>query len=305
MQHHQTPLHAHGAQPHGAQPHGARALPAGLASLPATVPLLHALPPSGGVLGRLGWLRYRIVFSALPVVAATMAVRAGLESNGFTGLIPNSSVTPFTYPAMLFLGFLFQGVLIDYQEGEKIPGIVANAIDSMSERISFVAALVRAKDELDPAAEAAPFDALGLQAELLEYLTCVFEYLIGLRGHQDVMALSSAVGQTIAIALAAVEDRVADTDTWAIFGAVEALRGAFVRVAVMKRTEFNAGGHTLMQWLTAFVAILFTIADYSTDAPPDSPTYITTVYMSIFVYNFLFVYFLFLYEDLEDPFEYS
>jgi hypothetical protein len=168
--------------------------------------------------------------------------------------MPDSVVSTFSFPFMLFLGFLFQGVLSDFQEAQRIPGHLAVALETLLERASFIGAQAAKKGLASPA----PL----LHTELLEYVLCMFENFAGLRTHLDMLALTSALGSCYAEGVSLLP-AVVEPDAWAVWATSEQLRTGLVRMATIKRTDFLASGHLLMQWITAFLVAMFTLASYT------------------------------------------
>ena len=251
-------------------------------------------------------LRFELIVLTLPWVLLSIFVRAVLDyaQPSWGGLVPDYALSTFTFAFFLFLGMMFQGVLSDFQEAQKLPGAVAVQLDSLFERAAFLG-------RLSQRGGGCGLRLPALQRELLEYTLCLFEYLAELRGHMDALALTGALASTFAEASSDLPGG-ADGDVWKVWEGTEALRALLVRLVVIKRTDFMAGGHVLMQLLTAFVVSQFTVASYVAtgnafggETGTEDTNMQATKYVSIAGWNALFLYFLFLYEQLEDPFEFD
>ena len=256
---------------------------------------------SGGVLERLNLLRFKVALRAFVVVLGALGLRAILEEGfGFTGLIVDSTVSSFTWPCMLAIGVILQGVIEDYKSAERLPADIATMFDSLAERIFFLMAL----DARAPVAARGAIDARALHGELLELLVCVFEFFAGVRNCSEVLTLSTATGLFLTDAAA----RVAGGEglSWEIWQSFELLRAALLRQSVIRRTEFLPAGSLLIKGVTYVIIILYVLGIYALDiVDVDNRTYYGTAYLTIAVNTALFAFVLFLAEDLDDPFEYS
>jgi hypothetical protein len=114
-------------------------------------------------------------------------------------------------------------------------------------------------------------------------------------------------------------------ESWEIFEAFDEVRASILRMSVIKNTNFIPSGHKLMQVLVVATVLLVTLARYDNGAPEvpgggggrrrllgegevnkfSEQWFIENVsaYCNVGTYVFLFIYVLYLIEDLEDPFE--
>jgi hypothetical protein len=250
-------------------------------------------------------LRFELIVLTVPWVLLTVLLRAVLNWSQptFQGLVPDYALSAFTYPIFLFLSMMFQGVLADFQEAQKVPGALAVKADTLFERANFLGRVAEREGRDGVLVQRA------LHRELLEYLLALLEFFAGLRSHTDLLALTGALSSAFAEASFAATSL--DTDAWFVWQGGEELRALLVRITVIRRTDFLSGGHVLMQLLTVFIVAMFTLSSYTAttnayggalEGDTDAGT---TMYTSIIGYNGLFLYFLFLYENLEDPFEFD
>lgn len=236
-----------------------------IASLPFAAPVARGV---FGVLSRLGLLRYKIALKTLPIVVGALVARAVLEEGlGFEGMILDSVVSSFTWPCMMAIGVLLQGVIEDYKEAERIPGQIAVVCDSLAERVWWVNALrLRAlqrgsgaapEEGSAPVGDAEPastFDPRALHTELLELLTTLFEFLAGLRSCSEMLSLVTATGMHVNSAFLGVEG--GDAVSWEVWASVEALRGFVQRIEVIRRTDFLPAGGVLIRFITFAIVVL-------------------------------------------------
>ncbi len=85
-----------------------------------------------------------VPFAALAIALKILFHQMGWEvfplSPLFTGLIAAN---------VFLLGFLISGVLVDYKEGEKIPGDLATSIESLFQEVSLICQNKKAKPAMD------------------------------------------------------------------------------------------------------------------------------------------------------------
>jgi hypothetical protein len=182
----------------------------------------------------------------------------------------------------------------------------------------------KAGEEKEREEELAVFDSRAEHTELLAYVTCVLEYFACMRTDQDILAITSMYAKYFAMRVNESAE-VTHTESWEIFEAFDDLRTSLLRMSVIKNTNFIPSGHRLMQVLVTATVILVTLARYDNGSPDvpgggggrrlwgaaDSPDssheqwFIENVsaYCNVGTYVFLFIYVLFLIDDLEDPFE--
>jgi hypothetical protein len=254
----------------------------------------------------LGLVRYKLVISTLPIVALAMITRAICEECfGFYGLILDSVIANYTWPCMLAIGVLLQGVMEDYKEAERIPGHMASIFDSLAERVMFLQLChARASAEAETPQAEMPFDARAMHLQLLELITAYFEYFAEMRGSSEVLALSSSTG--LFLVDRAINIPGGDSISWEIWSSIEQLRNAITRSAVIKRTDFLPAGGLLTKFVTYSVVILYVLAIYTQNSDETGDVvYYGTVYITIATNTILFSYLLFLTEDLDNPFEHS
>jgi hypothetical protein len=250
----------------------------------------------------LGLVRFKLVFSTLPIVALAILTRVIFEEGfGFYGLVLDSVISNYTWPCMLAIGVLLQGVMEDYKEAERIPGHMASIFDTLAERVMFLQLChARASSE----AEMPQFDARAMHVQLLELLISLFEYFAEMRGSSEVLALSSSTGLYLvdkALGIPGGHDVC-----WEIWSSIEQLRNAITRSAVIKRTDFLPAGGLLTKLITYSVVILYVLAIYTQNSDETGDlVYYGTVYITIAINCILFTYLLFLTEDLDNPFEHS
>ena len=112
------------------------------------------------------WLRRVWFFSRVCLVLSSiMAAKILLHQRGWELLAPNPLFPALVASEVFLLGFLLNGVLMDYKEGEKIPGELAAALECLATE-------ARSVRELHPEAEVmGPLALLaGFSEELLAWM---------------------------------------------------------------------------------------------------------------------------------------
>lgn len=77
---------------------------------------------------RLVWLFLRVSLVLLSIAAAKILV----HRMGWEVLAPNPLFPALVASEVFLIGFLLNGVLMDYKEGEKIPGELAAALECLA-----------------------------------------------------------------------------------------------------------------------------------------------------------------------------
>jgi len=148
----------------------------------------------------------------------------------FQGLMPETQTSNFSFPMMLFLGIMYQGVLSDFQESLKIPGQIAERLEALMDRAFVLRGKATVKQK--------GFPVVAFHRELLEFVLCTFEYLSVMRGHMDMLALTQVLGGVFEEAVGLVSD--GEADSWEVRDHILHLRACFTRIVTIKRTDFMA-----------------------------------------------------------------
>jgi hypothetical protein len=162
-------------------------------------------------------------------------------------------------------------------------------------------------------------------------LETILEFFGGMRSEQDISAVINTYAAWFALK---VQDcaEASSIEAWEVFEIIDSLREAITRMSVIKRTNFMSSGQTLMRSLVGITVILVTFGRFENGNAPEvpageggrrlsvlredpAPNAATqsddwfashmAAYVNIGAYVFLFVFTLFLIEDIDDPFEYN
>ena len=175
-------------------------------------------------------------------------------------------------------------------------------------------------------------NAREIHGELLVFVESVLEFLGGTRTEQDIIAVTGVFSTWTSLQLKPFAE-TSSIETWEVLDIFDRLRESLARLSVIKRTTFIPAGQMLMKYLVFITVALVTLARYdNSGAGPDVPgggggrrlwsatlgdgaadvassddwfaTHVAP-YVNVGAYSFLFLYVLFLIDDLEDPFEYT
>lgn len=174
-------------------------------------------------------------------------------------------------------------------------------------------------------------NSLEVHAQMFSMLETILEFFGGMRSEQDISAVINTYAAWFALK---VQDcaEASSIEAWEVFEIFDGLREAITRMSVIKRTNFMSSGQTLMRSLVGITVVLVTFGRFENgNAPevpageggrrlsvlrenpaPDAATQSDdwfashmAAYVNIGAYVFLFVFTLFLIEDIDDPFEYN
>src|SRR5688572_17523077 len=91
---------------------------------------------------RARWLKWSLMATTLPIVAALVVVRELLHSalpSSFDGMIDFGEVAVVLSGGVFLLGFMLAGTMGDYKEAEKMPGELVTGLETIEEVMVHVA----------------------------------------------------------------------------------------------------------------------------------------------------------------------
>jgi hypothetical protein len=225
-------------------------------------------------------IKWKLMFSTLPYVAAVLALKLGAEKFfGFNGVLEFSDIALVLTGGVFLIGFMLSGTLTDFKEAEKIPAEVACVLETLEEM--FLQASVGRS-----------FDLAAQRQAVLETGESIWFWL-----HRKVKQ-EAVFAQLAKLASMMLELEKAGAGPHATRGLRELhnLRRHVTRVGVISRTGFVAAGYALLEVLTA--AILgMTVVSHFKNA-------LTEVVLVSFI-TLIFVYMVRMIRDIDDPFEYD
>src|SRR5215831_6822740 len=92
-------------------------------------------------------IKWKLLIKTLPLAAAMVAIALTRDwVFHFNGIIDFSDVAPPFSAVALIVGFMLAGVLSDYKESEKIPGEIANTLETIDDTMQVVIAINKEAD---------------------------------------------------------------------------------------------------------------------------------------------------------------
>ncbi|MFO0592711.1 MAG: hypothetical protein U0441_34525 [Polyangiaceae bacterium] len=226
-------------------------------------------------------VKWRLLLTTLPYVAAALALKVGLERLlGFEGVIEFSDMSLVLTAGTFLTGFMLAGTLADYKEAEKLPAELACGLESIEETFLQVSI---GRPAVDLSAE---------RNAVLETGTLLWDWLHRRKSQEEMFAGLERLGQR----LAELENHGAGPHASRALREVHNLRRNATRIAVISRTGFVAAGYALLEVLTIIILGMTLLGHFK--------NFLTEVVLVPFV-ALIFVYMLRFIRDLDDPFDYA
>jgi hypothetical protein len=223
--------------------------------------------------------KWRLAFKVIPFVIVIIFLKFIVHYFGIEFLTLNALFTALISANVFLVGFLISGVLVDYKEGEKIPGDLAASLETMTDE-----GLIIYKSKKDIRAK-----------EYLKRLEIFTNSILNwfykkerthelgekLRQFNDDFFNFEALTQANFIVRLKQEQNL--------------LRKMIMRIHTIRETSFNASGYAIAEIITFFISVglIFLVID---------PFY-ESIFFVIFV-SFILVYMVLLIKDLDNPFGY-
>jgi hypothetical protein len=77
--------------------------------------------------------RWKLAAKTIPFVVIIVLVKFAVHYLGYEFLTLNSLFTAIISANMFLIGFLISGTLVDYKEGEKLPGDLSASLETMTD----------------------------------------------------------------------------------------------------------------------------------------------------------------------------
>lgn len=230
-----------------------------------------------------GVLKWRLLLTTLPVVAAVLIAKILLSSVlHFDGLIDFTDTALVLTGGIFLIGFMLAGTMADYKESEKLPAELAAQLETLEDSLEHAIA-VNDTPIQRPA-------VMGVHRAMIQ---SIYGWLLK-RNTQEEMF--DAI-HDVAITLQGLEKQgVHGGAVGKMTGDVDKIRKAVTRLAVISRTGFLATGYALLEMLIVLIICLLMISTFkSMAAEAIVITFVTLTY--IYMYRLI--------KDIDDPFEYS
>lgn len=222
--------------------------------------------------------KFRLLVKALPVVATVLAGRwilfevvevGEIVSFGEAGAV----ITGVT----LIMGFMLAGVLADYKESERLPGVIASALNG------FHAAAVGGLASKD-------IDSAWARVRILAVVDAICEWFT--KGSRD-EKMWAAHADLSAVIVDAEKKGMGTHYVGRLLTLNGELTNTLSRIAVIRNTSFIQAGYVLMSFLVVVMMVLLAVVDFpSTVMSWIAPSVLSLVY----------TYLLLLVKDLDNPF---
>ena len=222
--------------------------------------------------------KFRLLVKALPVVVAVLVGRWVLFEVADVGEIVSFGEAGAVITGVtLIMGFMLAGVLADYKESERLPGVIASALNGFH---SAAMGGLAVKD----------IDSAWARARILSTVDAICAWFTTGTRDEDMWAAQSDLASVI------VEAEKKGMGTHYV-GRLLTLNGelsnTLSRIAVIRHTSFIQAGYVLMSFLVAVMMVLLAVVDFpSTVMSWIAPSVLSLVY----------TYLLLLVKDLDNPF---
>ncbi|MDP1829690.1 MAG: hypothetical protein Q8L48_40870 [Archangium sp.] len=226
-------------------------------------------------------LKWKLMMTTLPFVLVVTGLKALVEFGfHFTGVVDFADVGVVLTGAVFLTGFLLAGTMADYKESEKIPGDIANSLETMEE--FFILA----------AAQQSSLDRKDLQRQVLTLTDAIRGWLIKRLTTPQVFAAFVELNATIV----RVEKAGAGYHASRAVSQALSLRRAVSRIDVISRTGFLPPAYALLEVLLAVILGLMMVAKFKNPVA----TYVLVPFFAL-----VNIYMLRLIKDIDDPFDYA
>lgn len=226
-------------------------------------------------------VKWRLLVTTLPIVAAVAALRAALDLVlEFPGVVEFGDVALVLTGGVFLVGLMLSGTMADFKESEKLPAELACTLETMEE------AMVAA------AQGRATLDARALRTQVATVADSIQAWLLKRQTPAELYATLTQLSRT------AMELEKAGAAGYAsrVLAELHNLRKGVSRISVISRTSFLQSGYALLETLVVLIVALMLGSRFKS---------VTAEYLLISFVTLIFVYMVRLIRDLDDPFEYG
>jgi hypothetical protein len=226
-------------------------------------------------------LKWKLMLTTVPLVFAVTALKAILEYGvQFSGVVEFGDVGVVLTGAVFLTGFLLAGTMADYKESEKIPGELANNLESLEAMFEFNAMLTPA------------VDVKVLRRHVLTLTDAIKAWLLKkLTTPQVFTAL-----EDVNVALSYMNDHGAGKGAGYALGPIAKVRSTVNRIDVISRTGFLPPAYALLEVLLVMILVLLMVAKFKNQVAE---------FVIVPTVSLLNIYMLRLIRDIDDPFDYA
>ena len=225
-------------------------------------------------------IKWKLVLTTLPFVAVVVGLAWVRDYVlHIKGVIEFSEISPVLSVVSLIIGFMLAGVLADYKDGERIPGEIAAALETIGDTVDVVIDLSREADLTD------------MRSKFLSLVATVDTWLVR-RNHVENCYTAMNAFKTIA---GRMHTAVGVNYSIRCLGELSTLRRLITRADVIERTSFMPVGYALLDLLVGSSLILLLAANFKS---------VLSEYFLLTLFGLIYIYLARLIRDVDQPFMY-
>lgn len=222
--------------------------------------------------------KFRLLVKSSPVVVAVLVARWVLFGVADAGEIVSFSEAGAVITGVtLIMGFMLAGVLADYKESERLPGVVASALNGFH---SVAVAGLSTKD----------LESGWAKARILTAVDSICAWFT--TGTRDV-EMWAAHADLASVIVEAEKKGMGSHYVGRLLTVNGELTNTLSRIAVIRNTSFIQAGYVLMSFLVVLMMALLAVVDF----PSTVMSWIAPAVLSL-----VYTYLLLLVRDLDNPF---
>ncbi len=228
-------------------------------------------------------LKWRLLLTTLPVVAAVLALKALLDSVfRFNGIIDFADIALVLTGGIFLIGFMLAGTMADYKESEKLPAELAAQLETLEDSLEHAVAVNKT-----------PIDRSAVMGVYRNMAEGIHDWLLKERTEEQMF---ESIHQVVLMLRDLEIQGVHGGAVGKMTGDVDKIRKTVTRIGVISRTGFLATGYALLEMLICLIIGLLMVATYKS---------VTAELIVIAFVTLTYVYLYRLIKDIDDPFEYS
>ena len=222
--------------------------------------------------------KFRLLVKTLPVVGAVLVSRWVLFEVADVGEIVSFSEAGAVITGVtLIIGFMLAGVLADYKESERLPGVLASALNGFH---SVAVAGLATKD----------LESGWAAARILSAVDSICAWLT--KGTRD-EEMWAAHADLASVIVEAEKKGMGSHYVGRLLTVNGELTTTLLRIGVIRQTSFIQAGYVLMGLLVTLMMVLLSVVEF----PSALMSWIAPAVLSL-----VYTYLLLLVRDLDNPF---
>ncbi|MFO0596929.1 MAG: hypothetical protein U0228_16560 [Myxococcaceae bacterium] len=227
-------------------------------------------------------LKWKLMLTTLPFVAVVTVLKVILQYGvKFEGVVEFSDVGVVLTGAVFLTGFLLAGTMADYKESEKLPGELANTLETIEDLLSLA-------EKQKPGA----VDGKALKGEVLRLTSSIHDWLVKKLTTAQVLDVFNEVNGVVH----KLEAAGAGNAGMRVLQELSNVRKSVLRIDVISRTGFLPPAYALLEVLLTMILGLLMTSKFK------SPVAEFILVPFVALVN---IYMLRLIKDIDDPFDYA